>query len=80
MPFGCGALAAWCHATEASGIPDVVAFVQTLRRDWGAVAAGITLAWSQGPVEGINTRTKLLKRMMYGRATLALLRARILHH
>ena len=73
-------MAAWCHAAEAGGIPAVVAFVQTLRRDWGAVAAGVTLAWSPGPVEGINTRTKLLKRMMYGWATLALLRARILHH
>ncbi len=51
----------------------------TLCQDWDAVSAGVTQEWSQGPVEGFNTRTKLLKRMMYGRAKLPLLRARILH-
>ena len=77
----CGekALAAWCRIAEASNIPEVVAFVTTLRQDWDAVAAGVTQAWSQGPVEGFNTRTKLLKQMMYGRAKLPLLRARILY-
>ena len=72
-------LAAWCRAAEASGIADFVAFARTLREDWAAVAAGVTLKWSQGPVEGLNNRTKLLKRMMYGRAGLPLLSARILH-
>ncbi len=73
-------LAAWCRLAESSGIPDFAAFAQTLRHDWDAVVAGVTVEWSQGPVEGFNNRTKLLKRMMYGRAALPLLRARILHH
>jgi len=72
-------LAAWCRAAESSEIPAFVAFAQTLRHDWDAVAAGVTVERSQGPVEGLNNRTKLLKRMMYGRAALPLLRARILH-
>lgn len=72
-------LAAWCRAAEASGIADFVAFTRTLHEDWAAVAGGVTLEWSQGPVEGLNNRTKLLKRMMYGRADLPLLSARILH-
>ena len=72
-------LAAWCRVAESSEIPAFVAFAQTLRHDWDAVVAGITVEWSQGPVEGLNNRTKLLKRMMYGRAALPLLRARILH-
>jgi len=46
--------------------------------DYHAVAAGLTLPWSSGLVEGLNTRTKLLKRQMYGRATFPLLRKRIL--
>ena len=73
------ALAAWCRVAESSDIPAFKAFAQTLRHDWDAVVAGVSVEWSQGPVEGVNNRTKLLKRMMYGRATLALLRARILH-
>lgn len=73
------AVAAWCRAAEASGIGAFGAFAKTLRQDWEAVVAGVTVEWSQGPVEGFNTRTKLLKRMMYGRANLPLLRARILH-
>ncbi len=38
----------------------------------------LTLEWSSGRVEGLNTRTKLLKRQMYGRASFPLLRKRIL--
>ena len=73
------ALTAWCRLAESSEIPAFVAFAQTLHHDWDAVVAGVTVEWSQGPVEGLNTRTKFLKRMMYGRAALPLLRARILH-
>ncbi|NMP25227.1 transposase, partial [Sulfobacillus harzensis] len=76
---GAAALAAWCRAAEASGVPAFQRFAETLRADWDAVVAGISLPWSQGPVEGLNNRTKTLKRMMYGRARLPLLSARILH-
>jgi len=49
-----------------------------LRRDWDAVVAAFTLPWSNGPVEGQINRLKLIKRQMYGRAGLGLLRARVL--
>ncbi len=58
------ALAVWCRLAEASGIPAFAAFAGTLRHDWDAVVAGVTVEWSQGPVEGFNNRPKLLKRMM----------------
>ncbi len=38
----------------------------------------LTLPYSNGPSEGANTKVKLLKRQMYGRAGFALLRQRIL--
>jgi hypothetical protein len=41
-----------------------------------AVKAGLTVPWSNGPVEGHITRLKLLKRQMFGRASLALLQQR----
>jgi transposase len=35
--------------------------------------AGVTLPWSQGPIEVQINRLKMLKRQMYGRARLDLL-------
>jgi transposase len=40
--------------------------------------AGLTLPYSNGPMEGANTKVKFLKRQMYGRAGFPLLRQRIL--
>ena len=50
---------------------------KALNYDWESFADGIMVAWSQGPVESLNNRTKLM--MMYGRAALTPLHARILH-
>jgi transposase len=52
--------------------------VTSLDKDHDAVLAGLTLPCSNGPIEGGNTKTKLLKRQTYGRASFALLRKRIL--
>jgi transposase len=38
----------------------------------------VTERWSNGPVEGQINRLKALKRQMYGRAGVDLLRARVL--
>jgi transposase len=46
--------------------------------DRGAVAAAMTQPWSNGQTEGQITKLKLVKRQMYGRAKLDLLRARLL--
>ncbi|WP_277881325.1 transposase family protein [Leptolyngbya sp. FACHB-17] len=43
-----------------------------------AVRAGLTLAVSNGQTEGQINRLKMIKRQMYGRAGLALLRQRFL--
>jgi len=54
-------------------------FVVQLQRDEAAVRAALTVPWSTGPVEGHIHRLKLIKRQMYGRAKLDLLRIRVLH-
>jgi transposase len=41
------------------------------------VAGALTEKWSNGPVEGQVNRLKMIKRQMYGRAGLELLRARV---
>jgi transposase len=71
-------LAGWVVEAAASGVDEVAAFAAGLRRDWAAVVAGLTLEWSSGAVEGQVNRVKMLKRQMYGRAKLDLLRKRVL--
>ena len=53
-------------------------FASSLQQDQAAVEAGLSLPWSNGPVEGSNNRLKFLKRRGYGRAHFDLLRRRVL--
>ena len=48
-----------------------------LRSDCAAVAAALREPWSNGQTEGQINRLKTLKRQMYGRANIDLLRARL---
>ena len=58
---------------------DLQPFAAGVRRDLAAVRAGLTLRWSNGPVEGLVNRLKLIKRSGYGRMGFDLLRARVLN-
>jgi transposase len=71
-------LDAWLTAATDSEIPQFQRFVTGLRSDYDAVRAALTLDVSNGPVEGLNNRLKMLKRQMYGRAGLDLLTHRFL--
>jgi transposase len=68
----------WMHAVEADDLPAPHTLVTSLRRDHAAVTAGLTLPYSSGAVEGQVNRIKAVKRAMYGRANLDLLRQRVL--
>ena len=68
----------WMTRAHATNIPPLQRFVRTLRQDLGAVDAAVTEPWSNGPVEGQINRLKALRRQMYGRAGVELLRARLL--
>jgi transposase len=72
------ALEAWMTEAAASGTEALARFAQGLREDLAAVTAGLTLPWSNGPVEGHVNRLKLLKRQGYGRADVGLLRQRVM--
>ena len=69
----------WLSAVEASQIPELRRFAKGLLRDKSAVVAGLTLSYSNGPVEAQVQKLKLVKRSMFGRAKLPLLRQRLLH-
>lgn len=73
-----GDLAAWMTTAETDDLPALQSFVQGLHLDQEAAVAGLTLPYSNGPMEGANTKVKYLKRQMYGRASFPLLRQRIL--
>jgi hypothetical protein len=71
-------LAEWTTATREADLPHMHSFARGIDQDIDAVTAAITLEHHNGRTEGVNTKTKLLKRQMYGRAGIALLRHRIL--
>jgi transposase len=72
-------LAPWLERAAASPLPEFQALAASLVRDRAAVERGIATQWSYGQVEGQVNRLKLIKRMMYGRGKLDLLRKRILY-
>lgn len=72
-------LSSWMERVLADDLPFLRTLVNGLRRDLDAVTAALTTPWNSGQVEGQVTRVKLLKRMGFGRASLTLLRKRILH-
>jgi transposase len=61
-------LKAWMAEAMDSGIEALARVARGLQDDLSAITAGLTLRWSNGPVEGQVTRLKLLKRQGYGRA------------
>jgi transposase len=73
-------LDAWLAAARTSHLEALESFVTGVQQDKDAVLAGLTLPWSNGPLEGNVNRLKLIKRSMYGRAEVDLLKLRVLHH
>lgn len=69
----------WLAKVEQSGRLELVGFAAGLRQDEAAVRAALMTLWSNGPVEGQVNRLKVIKRQMYGRAGLRLLRARVVN-
>jgi transposase len=71
-------LDSWLQEASGSDLPELQHFVAGIQRDKAAVQAGLSLPYSNGPVEGHINRLKLIKRSMYGRAQFDLLRQRVL--
>lgn len=72
-------LTGWLAKAVALGDRDLANLAASLRSDAAAVQAALTEAWSNGQVEGQVGRLKGIKRQMYGRAGMKLLRARVRH-
>jgi transposase len=71
-------LDAWLIDARASGIYAMQRFAKTIRQDLEAVRNAMSEPWSNEQTEGQIDRLKTLKRTMYGRAGVELLRARMM--
>jgi transposase len=71
-------LTQWITAARDADLPGIASFAKGLEHDIDAVTNGLTMTWSSGPVEGRVNHIKMVKRQMFGRAGLPLLRKRVL--
>ena len=73
------ALDSWLERAKACHVAELTSFVNGIRRDYAAVRAACSSQWRNGSTEGQVNRLKFLKRQMFGRAQLDLLRVKVLH-
>jgi hypothetical protein len=66
-------LVQWIAGARASDLPNLHSFTRGLDLDVKAASAALTLPHHNGRTEGVNCKTKMLKRQMYGRAGFDLL-------
>ena len=68
----------WLMKAIGSFLKPFQSFANGLLEDYAAVKVSMMTTISDGPVEGLNNRLKMLKRQMYGRAGLELLNKRFI--
>ena len=68
----------WLLEAKDCGVRPIETFAAGLDHDSSAVHAALQTRWSNAQTEGQVTKLKLLKRSMYGRGNLDLLRRRLL--
>lgn len=68
----------WLLKAARCALKPLQTFAKGLFDDYAAVKASLMTAVSNGPVEGLNNKLKMLKRQMYGRANLELLAKRFI--
>jgi len=69
----------WLQAAATSKLQSFESVARRFRRDYDTIQAALTMPWSTGRCEGQICRVKLIKRLGYGHAKLALLRQWTLH-
>ena len=68
----------WITHARTADLPNLHSFTRGLDLDINAATAALTLPHHNGRTEGVNCKTKMIKRQMFGRAGFELLRHRIL--
>ena len=70
----------WLKKLEKLDIPELQTYVNGVRKDIEAVKNGITFGYNNGLAEGSVNKIKVIKRIMYGRNSFELLKAKVLFH
>lgn len=65
---------------EGLEIPEVTTFCNGVKADVEAVKNAISLVYNNGLAEGSVNKIKLIKRVMYGRNSFDLLKAKVLFY
>ena len=68
----------WIHCAEALNVDEIDSYLNGLKKDINAVKNVICYKFNNGLAEGSVNKIKLIKRIMYGRNSFELLRAKIL--
>lgn len=73
-------LDAWFKSAQKHNIPELQPFVKGILKDLIAVKNGILYPYNNGLAEGSVNKIKVIKRVMYGRNSFELLKAKVLFH
>ena len=68
------------QASEIKTIPELESYIEGLKQDISAEKNAILYDYNNGLAEGSVTKIKLIKRIMYGRNSFSLLKAKVLLH
>ena len=68
------------QASHLDAVPELKSFVDGLKHDIFAIKNAIMFDYNNGLAEGSVTKIKLIKRIMYGRNSFAMLKAKVLMH
>ena len=70
----------WLNKLEKFDIPELQTYANGVKKDIEAVKNGIAFAYNNGLAEGSVNKIKVIKRIMYGRNSFELLKAKVLLH
>lgn len=70
----------WIESAKKQNIPELQPFVDGILKDSTAIKNGIIYPYNNGLAEGSVNKIKVIKRIMYGRNSFELLKAKVLFH
>ena len=70
----------WIKSAQKYDIPELQSFIEGICNDKEAAQNGISYSYNNGLAEGSVNKIKVIKRIMYGRNSFALLKAKVLFH
>ena len=65
-------------SSKKNNVKELNSFITLIESDIDAVKNAVIYEYSNGLTEGFNNKTKVIKRVMYGRCSFNLLRLKIL--